>query len=335
MHASVLLPREGEPVIQVASIEVAVAMLKSCIEDIASYGWSSPTEIRDQLASLIRERGLADRRIGIEMQATGLRIEHYNGLRAALPEVDFADSTDLLLDLRIVKSAAEVECLRKAAGYTWAGIEAGLAEIAPGKTDNDVAAAGFDAMVRAGSEFMSIQPVVTSGRRHGWIHSNFARLPLAKGDTVFLEFGGVHNRYSAPMMRTAYLGSPPDDVLRVNAAVNETTQRIIEATRPGRTCHDVAVDAGKGFDPVRDVAFHSEVYGYTVGIEFPPTWVERSAFIVEGDETVLEAGMAFHLPTCFRVPSRFGVGTSETIVVTEGGCEVLTRPDRDLHVVPV
>ena len=234
MHASVLLPREGEPVIQVASIEVAVAMLKSCIEDIASYGWSSATEICDQLASLIRERGLADKRIGIEMQATGLRIQHFKDLRAALPSVDFGDSTDLLLDLRIVKSAAEVECLRKAAGYTWAGIEAGLAEIAPGKTDNDVAAAGVEAMARAGSEFMSIQPVVTSGHRHGWIHSNFMRVPLKEGDTVFLEFGGVHNRYSAPMMRAAYLGSPPAEVLRVNEAVKETTRNIIDAIRPGR-----------------------------------------------------------------------------------------------------
>jgi Xaa-Pro dipeptidase len=123
-------------------------------------------------------------------------------------------------------------------------------------------------------------------------------------------------------------------VLRVVDALEDCVRRIIAAARPGRTCHDVAVEAGKGLARVEGEAFHSGVYGYTVGAQFPPSWVEGSAFFAEGDETVLAPGMVFHLPTCFRVPKRFGVGLSETIVVTEGGCKVLTRPDRDLHVVP-
>ena len=65
--------------------------------------------------------------------------------------------------------------------------------------------------------------------------------------------------------------------------------------------------------------------------------LEESAeeeFFAEGDETVLEPNMVFHTPTCFRVPNRFGIGLSETLLITETGCEPLTQKTRDLHLVP-
>ena len=56
--------------------------------------------------------------------------------------------------------------------------------------------------------------------------------------------------------------------------------------------------------------------------------------LAEGSEQELIPGMTFHLATSFKVPGRFGVGFSETIAINEGGCEVLTEPDRDLYVAP-
>ncbi|MFO0998445.1 MAG: Xaa-Pro peptidase family protein [Alphaproteobacteria bacterium] len=335
LHGCALLPRKGAPVIQVASLEVGVAVLKTWIDDVVGYDWSKSGDIVQQLVGFIKDRKLSTKRIGIEALLTGFRIQHLRDLEAALPRARFVDASDILYKARIVKSPAEIDCHRKAADYTWAGIQAGLAAIQPGKTDNDVAAASYAAMVRAGSEFMSIQPIVSSGHRHGWAHTHFLRVPLKMGDTVFLEFGGVHKRYCSPMMRTAIIGKPNDQVRRVADALKESVERIIGAARPGRTCHEVAVEAKKGLAKVETEAFHSGVYGYTVGAQFPPSWVEGSAFFAEGDETVLKPGMVFHLPTCFRVPNRFGVGLSETLLVTDGACEALTRKDRDLHMVAV
>ena len=63
-----------------------------------------------------------------------------------------------------------------------------------------------------------------------------------EGDTVFLEFGGVYNRYTAPMMRTAHIGKPDDQVRRVTEAVKDCVERIFAAAKPGRTADDVAAD---------------------------------------------------------------------------------------------
>jgi Xaa-Pro aminopeptidase len=76
------------------------------------------------------------------------------------------------------------------------------------------------------------------------------------------------------------------------------------------------------------------VYGYSVGSGFPPNWADCPFFIQEDIDEPLVAGMTFHLPIVFRVPRQFGIGLSETIVITEGGCEVLTEPERDIFVVP-
>jgi Xaa-Pro dipeptidase len=315
LHACVLLPRRGDAAIQVASLEVGVAVLKTWIDEVIGYDWSKSGDIVDQLTRLLRARGLAGKRIGIEALLTGFRIQHLRDLEAALEGTSFVDASDILYKSRVVKSAAELECHRKAAAITWAGIQAGLAAIAPHKTDGEVAGVAYEAMARAGTEFMSI--------RHGWAHTHFMRVPLKLGDTVFLEFGGVYKRYCSPMMRTAFIGKPGEQVLRVNEALKNCVARIIATAKPGRTCHDVAVEARKALAPVADEAFHSGVYGYTVGAQFPPSWVEGSAFFA-----------VFHTPTCFRVPNRFGIGLSETLLITESGCEPLTQKTRDLHIIP-
>ena len=83
---------------------------------------------------------------------------------------------------------------------------------------------------------------------------------------------------------------------------------------------------------MEDEMWFMGICGYSVGVGFPPTWADGAAFIAEGNHEVLQAGMTFHLPIMFRVPRKFGVGMSETIAITEEGCEVLTEESRGLYV---
>jgi Xaa-Pro aminopeptidase len=334
LHGALLVPREGAPAMHVASIEVSVALLTTWIEDIVAYQFGAAGELAVQLAGLMEDRRLGRGRIGLDQQTKGLRLDVARGLEQALPNARFVDATPLMFELRRVKSPREIACHREAARITWAGIQAGLAAVAPGRTDNDVAAAAYDAMVRAGAEFLTIQPIVVSGRRVGWMHTHFRRVPLAVGDTVFLEFGGCYRRYTSPMMRTAVIGPPTDQVRRVAEAVKDTIARIMGAARPGRTCHEVAIEARKGLAPVAGEVFHTGTFAYAVGLQFPPSWNEGSTYIIEGNHLPLAAGMVFHLMLCYRVPGRSGVGLSETVLITDQGCESLTRPERDLTIVP-
>ncbi len=73
--------------------------------------------------------------------------------------------------------------------------------------------------------------------------------------------------------------------------------------------------------------------GYSVGVGYAPSWGEGHIVSLRRDDpTPLEPGMVFHMPPALRVPRRYGLGFSETVLVTETGCEVLTAFPRRLHV---
>lgn len=82
---------------------------------------------------------------------------------------------------------------------------------------------------------------------------------------------------------------------------------------------------------IAERAFFSGVFGYSVGAQFPPSWVEGTGYLARGQERELEADMVFHLPLCLRLPGRFGIGVSDTVRVTPSGGEPLTDNDWRLH----
>ena len=182
-------------------------------------------------------------------------------------------------------------------------------------------------MLAAGGEFMSLQPIVTTGWRSSVIHCNHQRHAVATDEVVFLEFGSAVHRYTAPMMRTRVAGEPSAAMREVADVIRAIYTALLEHMRPGVTMDAAAAAADAALQPIADRVFFSGVYGYTVGIQFPPSWVEASGYIARGVERPFEANMVFHLPLMLRVPGEWGIGMSNTVRVTAEGGEALTGND--------
>ena len=82
--------------------------------------------------------------------------------------------------------------------------------------------------------------------------------------------------------------------------------------------------------PLDREIFRSGHFGYSVGLGFPPTWTDGPAYMSDAKDLELAVGMTFHTPFSWRVPKQFVIGTSETIAVTDTGCEILTSKARDV-----
>ncbi len=335
IYASLIVPNDGDPVLHTLTVEVPSAVNTTWIDDLVFAEWYRPEGAGELLVALMEKRGFTTGRIGIQPGRQGLRPDVYNAVREGIANGTLVDASDLVARLRLIKSPEEIECMRRAAAITVAGIEGSMAAIRPGATDNDVCRAGFDAMVAAGSDFLSIQPIVTTGRRTGGGHQTHRRNSIKAGDPVFLEYGGCFKRYTAPLMRCATLGEPDGETRRVEAAVQACVQTLLDEIRPGRVFHDVAIAAKHAHRNIDNLAYFSGAYGYTIGVGYPPTWAETIGFISEGADDVLAPGMLFHLPIAMRVPGRYGVSLSETVLVTETGCEVLSELPRELRVIDV
>ena len=332
LPAFLLLPRDGDPVLVVVAIEIPGALLSGAVDDVRGLDWLSPDGSAGLLQAVIQEKGLAGARIGFEPRRPGLSVDIYERIRGTLAGARFEDASDLVGEVRRIKSPAEIEHMRQAAAITRKGIEAGLAAVKEGATENDIAAPGFAAMVAAGGEYFSTQPIVSAAHRTGWVHTTYRRTVLSRGDAVILEFGAAYHRYSTGIMHTAVVGPPSAQVERLAGASNDALEQLFATAAPGRTAHDVALDVKQVLKGLDTETYMSGMFGYAIGLGFPPTWREMLMFITEGNEEVLEPGMTFHSPISFRIPGELGVGFSETWALTESGVEVLTDHDRSLHV---
>ncbi len=325
-----ILQATGGVALHSSELEATCGLLAGVIEDFVSFRWYDAQDTAGHLGGVLRDRGLSRARIGLEMGyaetfASGaFDTKSYLRLKQMLPEAEFVDATLLVLDVRSIKTEKELGYMREAGRISALGLEAARNAAAEGLMDNDLVAAAHHAMISAGSELMSIDPMCMTGRRCGYMpHIPYRRTRLNKGDTIYLEFTGTFNRYNAPCMRSAVIGEPSDAVKRLSDAAIETVETLLANIRPGRTGAEVAAIAQKVLDRVPEAFFHGG-FGYSIGMGFQPSWCEAPLYISEAEQRELKPGMTFHLPICAWVPAQYGIGFSESVVVTDTGCETLT-----------
>jgi Xaa-Pro dipeptidase len=338
-YAIGLVPAEGPVWIHCAELMAPCALLFSTIEDVQVYRWTDGVEPGTQLARLLKDRGYDGKRIGVEKAypetfAGGpLDARSFEIYQEELPNAEFTDATTLVLDVRLVKSPAEIEMIRKAGRITALGVTAAIDTIAEGATDNQVIGAAEGAMIAGGGDSPSGNATCLVGRRAGYIPlATFKNHKLAKGDPAYMEIVGCSGRYNAPNMRTAVIGQPSDGLRRLADASLDNVQWLLENIKPGRTADELASECWKRIDAIEGAYFHG-AFGYSIGLSFQPCWTEAPMYIARGIEVELQPGMCFHLANCYSMPAQYGAGFSESIAVTETGCEMLsTGVQRELVV---
>jgi len=329
-YACLVLPLDGEPVLQVCDHELAA--MNTYVQTILPVLWEEMDAAATQLAEHLLAIGAANARIGVERRRPGLNPHTAEHLQRALPKASFVDGNNLLGSIRAVKSAAEIAILREAARLSGIGMHAAVAAIHDGASENAITAAAMHAIVDAGGEYFSIDPIVRAGRRSGITHATAKRALVRPGDAVLMEIGGVYQRYCAPLLRTAVIGEPPDRLRKLADVSLLAMEKLFENLRPGRAMGDVAsaaMEALAGLDPAVKMRGY---FGYAVGASFPPSWVERSVEIAVGRTECLVPGMTFHLHRVLRIPGVMGVGFSESSLITDDGYELLTSFPRELLV---
>lgn len=336
-----MVPAQGEPLLLGSTFEMYNAAINCWMADENRITYGVGASIEDRFnhpfhsgKQLLIERGLADKRLGIEARSRSMRADAYAWLQGALPDATWIDMTGAIEGVRTIKSPAEIAYVRQAAGLSSAGMRAALDTAAAGATDNDLAAAAYQAIIAGGGEFMTIDPIVTVGRRAGVPHSTHQRVRIEPGDAIFMEVGACYQRYTAPLMRGAAIGPASDVLRRMADACIESVKTTIAGIRPGRSGHDIAVEAARPLVEFVKAGFvwHG-THAYSVGLGFPPRWDDCPGVeIYLGNQTILQAGMVFHATTSLRDPFQCGTCFSETVVVTETGCEVLTDLPRELVV---
>lgn len=327
----IVLP-EGDPILLSQDFESYNALWGCWLSKIETFEvFADPIAA---LRDLVKKLKLDRKKLGIELGTwSSLTAQGYLKLQEVLPKAKFEDATALVPSVQAVKSAAEVKCLREAGRITTLAMQAAIDAVAEGLTDNDVAAAASAKLLQEGSEYQCYQPIVTVGSRSGIPHTSFHRIPIRRGDPVFMEFGACVNRYSAPMMRTAVIGEPSPKMRRMFEMCRRSVDASIANLKPGVTGGEVAAAAGKAIGKLPAGWVWHGFHAYSIGLGFPPEWADSLEIgASRGNKEMLAPGMSFHCSTSIRDPGKLGTTCSETVLITKTGCEVLTNLPRQLFV---
>ncbi|RIJ16770.1 aminopeptidase P family protein [Henriciella mobilis] len=276
------------------------------------------------LVESFREFGLNNSTIGYERNSYFLPAYQQDRIRSAYTSGRLLDCFGIVEEGRMLKSKAEIEVMKKAAKATEAGMQAGIDAVKAGVTENEIGAAVSAAMFRAGGEPPAVMPYVTSGPRSMIGHATWEGRTVQDGEHVFLEVGGCYRRYHTAMMRTVVLQD------QLSSSMESAQRQMIKALRELKNYIQPGLTVSDADKIVRDIVSdgrHGGALitrsGYSIGIAFPPSWDEGYILsLMQGDPQILREGMTFHIiPWVWGVDGDKTVGISDTIYVTEDGCE--------------
>src|SRR5256714_2337793 len=172
--------------------------------------------------------------------------------------------------------------------------------------------------------------IVGSGENGASPHHHTGDRVVRAGDTVVLDFGGTRAGYGSDITRTVQVGDRrSDEVVRVHDAVRRAQEAGYAAARPGATAGSVdaaarAVIAEAGYGD-----HFIQRLGHGIGLDG-----HEHPCLVQGNDEVLEPGMAFSLEPGIYLPGRFGVRIEDiAILAADGTCEALNTVDRSLATV--
>lgn len=318
------VPAEGEPELLIRNVEQGNVDEYTWLPE--AHIWLDGTDFVAATAGIVA--GLAaNGTVGIEAHSWFVTASIAERLEYALAGYRVVAAGRLVETIRLVKSPAELDCVRIAAAIADTTMSAAIGAAAEGVSELEVAAAAHSAQVLAGGEYPALPHYVTSGDRSEIGHATWTAKTLARGELLKLEFLGVHRRYHAGLTRAVHVG-PADaeiaDAARLCVALQDAT---FAQLRPGASTDQLTRDAAAraeaaGLTPIK------MRLGYSMGIGFPPIAGEgQTADFRVGSPIALEAGMVFHMLSVMRV----GLVFSDTVVITSDGFERLTQTPRVLQ----
>ncbi len=327
-------PLEDAPMTLLMRLAEVPEMTDHCLaEDIRGWGGREPEDPVEVFAAILREKGYLNRRIGLEVPDFYMHPYSFVRIRDLLGNALKLDASALIHDLKLVKSPAELTYIRRASEVADLAMHTAHKAITAGVSEMEIAGEIYKTILSAGSDQPASPMNLVTGERTCYGHGAPSPRVLEPGDFMHLEYGAAINRYTTTIARHFCLGEPTARMRELHRIVLNACDACIAEIRggvPAVTPHLAAknVIAAHGLDAYR---LHTTGYGIAPG--YPPSWGENIHLF--GDSTyTLEAGMILSVePPILIHEEKLGVRIIDNVLVTETGCEILSRFPRDLTVV--
>lgn len=288
--------------------------------------WGDPATL---VTSILQEMNVPKKpRMAVSDYTTG---ETVVGVQALLSDVSFLSATELLREMRVIKSEHEIEMMRKAGAITEAAFADVLLSLKHGMTELEVISELNFQLKRHGSLGPSfVTSLYNSGPNHplSFKRQQTWKRKLNPPVTILFDFGAAYDGFCYDFGRTVFFGEPPDEVRNLHSLVMKSQRVGIEAMRAesitaeavDKAARDVIEGGGYG-----EMFRHRLGHGIGMDVHEPP-------FLTNGDTTTLRDGMLFTVEPSIMQFETFSARVEDVVVVRAEGGEALTSGYQDLIV---
>ena len=313
-QAFAIVPREGEPVVLICSIEESLTREESWIEDIRTYTEYVDYPV-DSLASVLRDMGLDKGKVGMDLQY--LPQVDWVRLTEILPDLEIIDTTEEVAKLRAIKTDKEIAMLEFATKSTHRAAQEALSESSLGESEKVMANRMLFKMIEKGADG-SFFMVFGSGPRSAFTHGFPSDRIPKESEVIRFDYGGRYGMWTSDFARTYSTGNPTEIQRRAYRNLKEIQAETISVIRPGIKAEDVFYACKSAFEK-RNIPFFMPHVGHSFGVE-----LHEHPMMRPGDTTVIEKGMVINIEPVLKDEDGSMYHLEDLVEVTDDGHRVLT-----------
>ncbi|MGH7919425.1 MAG: M24 family metallopeptidase [Candidatus Dormibacteraceae bacterium] len=311
--------------------EVAALVLPSIEEEPAKAAARGVEVVawkdgEDPYAMVAEVLGTRPERLALETDH--LTLQGHRRLEERVRARTLVDAAPALQDLRLRKTAQEIALLQDAARITDQVTGSVLAHARAGMTEIEIGRLIDDAILGAGAQ-LSFSTLAQAGAASADPHHQPGKQHLRRGNYLLLDFGAAVEGYCADTTRTACCGTPSAEQLQIFDLVLRAHDAAIAAIRPGVTTGAIDEAARRVIREGGHAEHFFHRVGHGLGLD-----AHEAPSLDPGSALVVEPGMVFTIEPGVYLPGWGGVRIEDDVVVTDGGCRLLTRAARELVPLP-
>jgi Xaa-Pro dipeptidase len=327
-----VVPREGEVLLITPTIDLNAAQSAARVDRIAAWNDGMGNEWREELPAVIKRAET----IAIEPGHMPPPVRSY--VNDLVDREKLTSATPILNQMRMIKSAKELQLARHAGEVATAMMNAGREAIGAGVPEFEVAIATSQAGTRKAADLLATHyddtdmspnthflQIMASGEDIIKTHHRASTRIMNNGEPVFLCFCGMTNfhRFKLGFDRTFWIGEAPEDQVAVYEVAVASQKAALDALRPGVTAESIHAEyaeviQGAGYEyPFR--------CGRATGFSFL-----EAPQLVTGDTTIIQPGMVLAVDGSVSV-ERFRAQVGDSFIITEDGWEPLTHHPKSVE----
>jgi Xaa-Pro dipeptidase len=314
-----VIPAKGEPAWVCPGFEEARA--RELVGKTAEVRvWQEDENPYRQIAGILRDRGAASGRVGVEER---LRFFIFSGVRTEAPAAQFVDAEVITAGCRMFKSATELALMQKASDITIEAFRAAFQTFKAGMTQDELRANIATAHRMLGAPGSAS---VSFGEYTAFPHGSIEPQRLKEGDVIQVDGGCQVDGYQSDITRTTVFGAPSARQTEIWNLEKKAQTAAFAVVKPGVPCEAVDAAARKvitdaGFGPDYKVPGLPHRTGHGIGLD-GHEWTN----FVRGNKTALAPGMCFSNEPMIAIYGEFGIRLEDCLYVTETGAQYFSQP---------